>query len=189
MINTKYIKITISVITILVIVFAVLFINNNNKTLNTNNNETNEPTDNVNRPIFDTKVNNFSTTTTQDNIIDSTTEDYTNTEGQIGQEDVISRQIKQKLFNWNITKDIELLKESIKLTEGADNEVVLGAWRDFMSKNSTELIKVVNTSSDGIKTKETVKLILEWYIDLSGDYEKLSSVKKQEISNQYKQLK
>ncbi len=179
--NTKYIKIVSIIITTFLLIFIVLYINNrnikNNTPVNTINNQQNKD---YSRNNLNTKT---STTTVE-------VRDFTNmSEGVPGKEEEINKKIKQNLQDWEITKDKKLLEDSLKLTLNTDNEAVLEAWVNFIPKNSSELIKIIDTSTNKLEVEKTVKLILDWYINLSGNYDKLSPTQKSTISNQYKQLK
>lgn len=177
--NIKIIIILITLILISIIVFILL--NKKNKSVNIDTVATEQENTVENRNTFNT---NKTTQTNKDIVVQQNI-----VEGDKGEEDYIYKNIQKNIFNWNITKDPELLKKSITLSENASNETILESWRSFMTSNSSELIKLVNTSSNSIEDKETVRLIFEWYINLSGEYEKLSASKKAEISNQYKLLK
>lgn len=178
---------------VLVLAFAYLFIRRNN------NPTTTETIDGVpvqvgsdGRPILNT-----STSTNTNNGGQQTNPDTSVSNANISPndfasnnpEDITKKKIENILFNWNITKDESSLREAITLSEDIDNEIIFEAWIPFMGTNSAELIKLVNTSTNIQKTKVTIKGIFEWYVELSGEYEKLSSAKKQQITNQYNQLK
>lgn len=191
MLNTKFIKIIIIILTILILSAGFVFIQKN-KTKNTVT-ETNQDTAATeNRVIFNTKNTNNVVETDYSTSSGTSTplEQKTNVvEYQQGPEDLQYTKTSKLLFDWNTTKDPEILKIVLKSTESADNETLLEAWRPFMSKNSAELIKLIDTSSDIKQTKTNIRLVFEWYIELSGDFEKLSSAKRQEIMRQYQLLK
>ncbi len=119
-----------------------------------------------------------------------------NTPVQIPPPETESTEVKKvdninKLFsNWEITKDQETLKQLTDMTGGADNEAFYEPWvKFFVNGNSGELIKTINTSTNKKETTQKIFYIFEWFINGSGEYEKLSSTRRQEISNQYNQLK
>ena len=195
MLNIKFTKIIIIILTILILSAGFIFIQKN-KTKNTIT-ETNQDTAvTENRVIFKTKNTNtvietdYSTSSETLNGTSTPLEQKTNTvEYPPSEDDLQHIKTSKLLFDWNTTKDIEVLKTVLKNTEGADNEALLEVWRPFMSKNSAELIKLIETSSNIKQTKTNIRLIFEWYIELSGDFEKLSATKKQEIMRQYQLLK
>lgn len=183
--NTKFLKIIIAIIVILILVFLVLVIGKNKgaedlKDIPSNTDEV------TNRPVFQTNTSSNSTST--NDYIPNDTSDYMNETGR-GPEDVLNKKISKILFDWTITRDENSLREALALSENADNEAILEAWVPFMQKDSAELLKLINTSSDGKRTKAGISVLFQWYINLSGDYEKLSTAKRQQITNQYNQLK
>ena len=194
MLNTKFIKIIILISTILLITFSIIFINKNRK--NTNNTASDSVKNNTEgRVIFETNTNNTintqennTSTSSNQNLVEKNS-DVNIVDYREGPEDITYNQINKNLYDWSTTKDPELIKQSLKLSESADNETILESWRPFMATNSSELIKLIPKSDNIQKTKSDIHLIFEWYIELSGDFEKLSSSKKQEILKQYNDLK
>lgn len=179
--NTKYIKITILIL-IIIIISSVLIIYIKNKDKNTEIiNTTRDQEQNINTNILKDRVNSTSSVKIND---------YSETSKTVEGDDVdLRKKIKENLENWQITKDKKLLEDSLNLTKGTDNESVLDAWSDFIPKNTNELMLLIDTSINKKETEQTIKLILDWYINLSGNYEKLSNQQKLFISNQYKLLK
>ena len=194
--NTNIVKIII-IITLLVLCIGVWFAMKIKKDSTVNP----EVLENTQTSTIDTRRVNFNTQNPSSSILDSATSspessNISSTTPEINPLDYIetaeakiSQKIKKLLSDWSIIKDKNLLIEGLKLSEGADNESILEAWTDFMKKDSIELLKLTNTSSNIKKTKNDVRLIFEWFINLSGEYEKLSSGKRIEIKNQYNQLK
>jgi hypothetical protein len=107
----------------------------------------------------------------------------------LNKEDVVGQDIRKKLSNWELTRDENKLREALALTSKTNNEVVLSSWVDFMKKNSSELIKILSKSTDINKTKTDIYQIFDWFITMSGEYDALSTSKKQEIKTQYQKLK
>ncbi len=189
MLNTKFIRIIIIILISFLIIFSYFYVNNKKQTQLNIEVSTSTQTVISDRVVFgknetlgDKKLDD--TSTLLKNNLDVNVVSYKD-----GVEDVEYNNLNKILFNWEITKNPELLSQALSLSESADNEVLLEAWRPFISKNSSELIKIINTSSDIKKTKANVYLIFQWYVELSGEYENLSSAKKQEITKQYNQLK
>ncbi len=191
--NSKFIKIILIILTLFVIIFGILY------TIRLRNAEPSTPeTDgkssltSTGRTIFNTAIGNNSESKEfpqNSEISSSSTKNVDTEDFKDGQEDIIHKKIEKLLFDWETTKDKNLLIEAINLSANADNEVILSAWTDFMKKNSAELVKVITGSSNEKQTREDIRRIFEWYVELSGEYEKLSSTKRQEISRQYQQLK
>jgi exopolysaccharide biosynthesis protein len=191
MLNIKFIKIIIIILIILILPIGFIFIQKN-KTKKTVTETNQDATTMENRVIFKTKNTNnvVETDYSTSSEISTPLEQKTNVvEYQQGPDDLLYTKTSKLLFDWNTTKDPEILKTVLKNTEGADNEGLLEVWRPFMQKNSSELIKIIDTSPNIKQTKSNIRLIFEWYIDLSGDFEKLSSVKKQELMRQYQLVK
>lgn len=186
MLNNKFIKIIIAIVIIFVLIFIYLLTTRKDSTAGTEHTLTTEsggrlPLNTNNSGTTTSKVENGYYTDTSN--LNSTDHDNNN------QDDILKNKVEKTLFNWNITKDESTLREAVALSEDVDNEVVLEAWIPFMKTNSNELIKLINTSSDKQKTEATVQVIFQWYIELSGEYEKLSSGQKQQLTDQYNQLK
>ncbi len=193
MLNPKFIKIIIVTVIVLVLIFTFLFIKNNNIGADPENtNSTSTLTGNSGRPVLNTNLGSNSNTST-DNDSTGGIGEYTNVDpndyNNTSPESVLKNKIEKILSNWNITKDPNLLKEALVLSEGLDNEVVFEAWIPFMKTDSSELVKLISTSANTQKTKATVRGIFEWYMELSGEYQKLTNGKKQQLTNQYNQLK
>lgn len=187
MLNNKFIKIIIAIIVVFILIFSYLFMKEKNVTTNTKNISTAE---NDSRLPLNTDTNNTGTTTVGGNGYYTNTPNLNPTDySSNNPEDILKNKIEKLLFNWSLTKDESTLREALVLSEGIDNEVVLEAWIPFMKENSNELIKLINTSSNKQKTKTTINIIFQWYIQLSGEYEKLSNSQKLQIKNQYNQLK
>jgi hypothetical protein len=193
MLNTKFIKIIIAIVIVLVLIFTFIFIKNNNIGVGSENtNSTSTLTGSNGRPVLNTNLGNNPDTSTSSNSIGEVDE-YTNVDpndyNNTNPESVLKKKIEKILSNWSITKDPNLLREALVLSEGLDNEVVFEAWVPFMKTDSSELVKLITTSTNTQKTKATIRGIFEWYIELSGEYEKLTIGKKQQVTNQYNQLK
>lgn len=191
----KFIKITIIILSITVFLFGIFYIQSKNNAKNQENIKTDvniQENSIQNRTVFRTNTNTLSTNNT---IINSESESTTSEELLInieyteGVEELENIKIKKLLFDWEITKDSELLKQALVLSKSTDNETVLEAWRPFMSKNSAELVKIIYKSNKIEETKKDIYSIFEWYIELSGEFETLTNAKKQEILKQYNQLK
>lgn len=191
----KFTKITIIIISIVITILGVVFILN----INNKDQESLSDTDiNIeknsagNRTVFNTNTKEIPVNGTENNSEVVATENKTevNTvEYKEGFEEIENNKINKILFDWNTTKDPELLKQAVFMSRSADNETILESWRLFMSSNSSELIKTIYRSDNIQQTKNDVLLIFQWYIELSGEFEKLSNTKKQEILKQYNQLK
>jgi hypothetical protein len=143
--------------------------------------------------VLNTKNNNNNNEDTTGNYYTiSTSTQNTNTEkidNTINIEENKLQNIEKNLFNWELTKDNTFLTEALKLTENTDNEAFVDKWSVFMSKNSSELIKIIDSSEDIKKTSTTVYSIFDWYINFNIEYGKLPNTKRQEINRQYQQLK
>lgn len=192
MYNSKFIKIIIAITLIPVAVFVFIYIQNKAKTKTTTDTPNTESTIKINdRTTLNTNTdpkqsvqeNSSSATTSTESINTSIPDDSPN------KEDLISQDIQKKLSDWALTKDENKLREALTLTSKTNNEVILNAWVDFMKKDSSELIKILNSSSDIIKTKADMYEIFDWFINMSGEYDALPSSKKQEIKTQYQKLK
>lgn len=179
--QSKYIKIAIAVIILLILIFVFVFINKSTKENSDDIVATSTP--NNDRVPFNTVNNNYSYVP-EPNTNTTAYEAY-----EKNSEDTAYKDIKKILSNWEITKDPKMLKEALALSAGADNESRLEPWRLFISKDSKELMKIINSSSNMKETSKDVYTIFEWYIYLSGEYENISPQKKQEILGQYTQLK
>jgi uncharacterized protein YxeA len=180
MLNTKFIKIIITILITMVVVFAFIFIQKS-QTPAKGGVGTESPTI-ENRVIFNTNSTSSSVSTQPEKNVNIT-------EYREGGEDVRYNQINKILLNWNITKEPELLRQALILSRSADNEAILESWRPFMSKNSSDLIKTIDTSTDMEQARKDIYLIFQWYIELSGEYQTLTPSKKTEIQKQYNQLK
>lgn len=192
MLNSKFIKIIVVIVIILILAFTFLFVRKNNQAIvSENTNSTSTLTADNGRPVLNTNFSNNSATTTENTTVSEN--NYTNVNpadyAGSGPEDILRKKIEKILFNWGVTKDEKSLRDAIALSENADNEAVLSAWISFMKTDSAELVKIINTSTDIKRTKNTVSTIFQWFIELSGEYEKLSPAKKQQLTNQYNQLK
>jgi flagellar basal body-associated protein FliL len=193
--NIKYIKIIIIILIILAIVFGFIIINNNNnkKNVTNNNTETSISNNGNSRETLKTNTNTKNNEEFINNYYTISTSTQNTNNEKI--DDVVSlektklQNIEKNLFNWELTKDVAFLKEALKLTEDSDNEAFVDKWSIFMSKNSSELIKMVDSSTDIKKNSMTAYLIFDWYINLNVEYKKLSNTKRQEINRQYQQLK
>ena len=191
MLNSKFIKIIIAITVVLLAIIIFLYIRNNNTTTETVG-DIPVQVGSDGRPVLNTgtstNTNNSGQQTNPDTSVSNANISPNDFAGN-GPEDMTKKKIEKILFNWNITKDENSLREAVVLSENIDNEIIFEAWIPFMGMNSAELVKIINTSTDIQKTKSTIRGIFEWYIELSGEYEKLSSAKKQQLTNQYNQLK
>lgn len=137
-------------------------------------------TDATQKPsILDVVLNrdNISTTTVQipENTIPST----------IDTETTSYQKIKVGIDKWVIEKDPQLLIEPINLSNGTSNEFLLEPWKPVISENSTELMVSITSSTFTPKQIASFYTIFDWYVKMSGEYEKLSPEKKLEISKYY----
>jgi hypothetical protein len=194
MLNSKFIKIAaILLIVFIITIFFVFFTNSPKSSDNQNNTEETTAGIEKSRLPLNTKT---SSNTSQDinqynpeTDIQDKEKNVDLLDNTITKEEQIKNTIEKRLRDWKITKDENLLRGALTLSENADNEAILSAWTSFMSTDSGELLKIIDSSVDAKRTKGNIGLIFEWYIELSGEYEKLSGAKKQQLTNQYNQLK
>lgn len=175
--NKKFIIIIISLILIFGIIFIFLYTQKSKQPDKTQENRAVLETDTIKK--------------TSEAIIStlSNTENQTVYESTLTEDETLSMKIKSNLSNWEITREKELIIQSVEMSSGHDNEALMEVWIPFMKKNSKEILNLVDTSKDKIKFKARGYFIFDWFINNSGEYEKLSKTKQQEILGQFNQLK
>lgn len=101
---------------------------------------------------------------------------------------VIPLKIKDNLSSWVKNQNIELLEETLLLTlENNSNESFFEPWRDFIKNNSSKFLSTLNQNTDE-KLLLSTYYIYDWFINLSGEYEKLTHQEKQGISKDFMQI-
>lgn len=175
--RNKIIIISILVILILGIVYMFYINNKKNSAKQDNQNTESNTSLNTERPGFNTNTQTQKPITNSFPPPDNTEINKYN-------------DINNSFSDWKITKDQETLKKLIDLSGGSDNETFYEPWIEFfVSNNSNELMKIVNTSNDKKNTSQKVFYIYEWFIYGSGEYENISAGKKQVIFSEFNQLK
>jgi uncharacterized protein YxeA len=92
-------------------------------------------------------------------------------------------EIKKDLKSWEETRDSSFLHNALKKSEGSSNELSFEAWVPFIKNYSSSLVQIIESENPGLI--ETVYLTLDWFIYLSGEFEKMSIKDKEEISGDY----
>ena len=103
-------------------------------------------------------------------------------------ETILLEDIKKNISQWSESKNVEYLKNALLITyKNINNETSFEPWLQEIQNNSSQITLSLNKDSS-IETLTSAYTIYEWFIQLSGQYEKLSPEKKQSISRDFMQI-
>ncbi len=153
------------IIVVIIVLFIVFYINKNNKkeeivTKTQNNTEQ--------RVTFDTN-----TSKNIDKLDEKEAEYYSN-----NNESVKIDEITQLINDWKLTKDFNLLNQAAEKTNNTDNEAFYYAWVDIIENNTNDLYVLAEKNLNNKTYIQNINNIFTWFIDMSGEYEKLDKNKK-----------
>ena len=125
------------------------------------------------------------TTPTKSTITEDEKEPQPNIfKSQTGNEDLLVTKIEKNIES----RDINKIKDSILIVEqNADNESFFEIWRNYLLTNSDTLLTIAKEGDQ--KLTKGVYFIFEWYIYLSGEFDKLDMNKKETLNKQFLEIK
>lgn len=106
-------------------------------------------------------------------------------------ENVLQDKISILLQEWQTTGKPASLKEALTLSTGTSNETVLYAWVPIMSSRSSEVVSLIESTTDNERSSllNASSDIFEWFVELSGVYETLSPAARQDVIEGYGKIK
>lgn len=103
-------------------------------------------------------------------------------------ETALLEDINKNILQWSQSKNNQYLEDALILTfKNRDNETSFEPWAEQVQKNSSQILLLLSKDSS-IETLTSAYTIYEWFIQLSGQYEKLIPEKKQSISRDFMQI-
>jgi len=103
-------------------------------------------------------------------------------------ENSIVSEIKDFIVFWEEKDDLNSLITAIRLTnENMSNERIISLWEPTIRTNSSKIVLSLSNEPDK-KTLFTASVIYDWFINLSGEYEKLTKEERQKISRDLMQI-